>query len=73
MLKQWLKTVKEDFEERDLENVDVMAELVMRNFVVLSAPVLEIDDAVYLEAQFFNGNTLAVNRLREIFGVHHYE
>ena len=51
-----------------MENVDVMTELVMRNLVVLSAPVLEIDDAVYVEAEFFDGNTLAVDKLREIFG-----
>ena len=73
VLKEWLKTVKGDFEERNLENVDVMTELVMRNVVVLSAPLLEIDDAVYIEAQFFNGNTLAVDRLHEIFGEKHNE
>jgi glutaredoxin len=67
-LKDWLKTFKGNFEERNLENVDVMAELVMRNLVVLSAPVLEVDDAVYVEAEFFDGNTLAVDKLREIFG-----
>jgi len=66
VLKEWLKTSNRYFEERNLENVDVMAELVMRNIVVLSAPVLEIDDSVYSETQFFDGNTLAVNRLQEI-------
>jgi len=73
VLKEWLKTVKGDFEERSLENVDIMAELVMRNVAVLSAPLLEIDNAVYIEAQFFNGNALAVDRLREIFGEEHNE
>jgi len=66
VLKEWLKTSNRNFEERSLENVDVMTELVMRNIVVLSAPVLEVDDSVYIEAQFFDGNTLAVNRLRGI-------
>ena len=66
VLKEWLKTANTSFEERSLENVDVMAELVMRNIVVLSAPVLEVDDSVYIEAQFFDGNALSVNRLQGI-------
>lgn len=66
VLKEWLKISKLSFEERSLENVDVMAELVMRNIVVLSAPVLEVDDSVYAEAQFFDGNALAVDRLQGI-------
>ena len=66
VLKEWLKTSNKSFQERSLENVDVMADLVMRNIVVLSAPVLEVDDSVYVEAQFFNGNALAVDRLQGI-------
>jgi glutaredoxin len=66
VLKEWLKTANRDFEERSLESVDVMAELVMRDIVVLSAPVLEVDDSIYSETQFFEGNTLAVDRLQEI-------
>jgi len=63
VLKEWLKTANRQFEERDLENVEVMTELVMRNVVVLSAPVVEIDKTVYTEDQLFEGNTLALNRL----------
>jgi len=63
VLKDWLKTANREFEERDLEDVGVMAELVMRNVVVLSAPVVEVDTTVYTEDQFFNGNLLAVNKL----------
>jgi len=66
VLKEWLKTSNRSFEERSLENVDVMAELVMRNIVVLSAPVLEVDDTVYIEAQFFDGNALAADKLQGI-------
>jgi dTDP-D-glucose 4,6-dehydratase len=62
-VKEWLKTSNRQFEERDLEDVEVMAELVMRNVVVLSAPAVEVDKTVYTEDQFFDGNTLAVNRL----------
>jgi glutaredoxin len=66
-LKDWLKAFNGNFSARAL-NVDFMAELIMKNFIVLSAPVLEIGDAVYVEAEFFDGNTLAVDKLREIFG-----
>jgi len=63
VLKDWFKNANRQFEERDLEDVEVMTELVMRNVVVLSAPVMEVDKTVYTEDQFFDGNTLAVNRL----------
>jgi len=62
-VKEWLKTANRQFEERNLEDVEVMTELVMRNVVVLSAPAVEVDNTVYTEDQFFDGNTLAVNRL----------
>jgi glutaredoxin len=53
VLKNWLKTANRPFEERNLENVDTMTELVMRDIVVLSAPVLEVDSSVYSETEFF--------------------
>jgi hypothetical protein len=62
-LKEWFKAANRYFEERSLENVDVMTDLVMRNVVVLSAPVIEVDKAIYTEDQFFDGNSLSVNRL----------
>jgi glutaredoxin len=68
LLKDWLKTVNRSFEERSLENVDIMAELVMRDVVVLSAPVLEVDSSVYTETEFFEGNSLSVSRLQQILG-----
>jgi glutaredoxin len=66
VLKDWLINTNKHFEERNLENVDVMTELVMRDIVVLSAPVLEVDSSVYAETEFFEGNTLSVNRLQGI-------
>jgi len=63
VLKDWLKNTNRQFEERDLEDVGVMAELVMRNVVVLSAPVIEVDSEIYTENQFFKGNSLAVGLL----------
>jgi glutaredoxin len=68
LLKSYLKTANASFEERSLEDVDIMAELVMRDVVVLSAPVLEVDSSVYSETEFFEGNSLSVSRLQEILG-----
>jgi glutaredoxin len=66
VLKEWLKAANRHFEERSLENMDTMTELVMRDIVVLSAPVLEVENSVYSETEFFEGNALAVNKLQEI-------
>jgi len=63
VLKQWLQTRNKEFEERNLENVDVMADLVMRNLVILSAPVLEVGDAVLTEDQIFAEGSLATEKL----------
>jgi glutaredoxin len=56
MLKKWLKNKNTNFEEKNLEDSDVMTDLVMRNFVVLSAPAIEIDGTVYMDNQIFEGN-----------------
>ena len=65
-LKQWLKEKDTFFEEKNLEDVEVMADLVMRNVVVLSAPALEIEGTVYTENQIFDGDGLIETRLPEI-------
>ena len=66
MLKKWLESKNTDFEERNLEDVDVMADLVMRNAVVLSAPALEVERAVYTEDQIFDGDGLIDTKILEI-------
>jgi len=66
LLKRWLKDRNADFEERNLEDVDVMADLVMRNVVVLSAPALEVGGTVYTEDQIFDGDGLIDTKLSEI-------
>jgi hypothetical protein len=68
VLKKWLIAANRQFEERNLENVDVMAELVMKDAVVLSAPALEVGAAVYTEDQFFDGEMLSTERLMSILG-----
>ncbi|MDH5389695.1 MAG: glutaredoxin family protein [Candidatus Bathyarchaeota archaeon] len=66
MLKKWFKNKNADFEEKNLEDVDVMADLVMRNVVVLSAPALEVEGTVYTENQIFDGDGLIDTKLLEI-------
>jgi len=55
-LKGWLRNRHADFEERSLEDVEVMANLIMRNIFVLSAPALEVKGTVYTEDQIFDGD-----------------
>ena len=66
LLKEWLKDKNAEFEERNLEDINVMTELVMRNLVVMSAPALEVEEAFYTEDQIFNGDSLANSKILEI-------
>jgi len=66
LLKEWLKDRNREFEEKNLEDVNVMTDLVMRNFVVLSAPALEVGKVVYTENQLFEGDRLADAKILEI-------
>ncbi len=66
MLKKWFKNKNADFEEKNLEDVDVMTDLVMRNVVVLSAPALEVEGTVYTEDQIFDGDGLIDTKILEI-------
>jgi glutaredoxin len=66
LLKEWLKDRNTEFEEKNLENTNVMTDLVMRNLVVLSAPALEVGDVVYTEDQIFEGNRLADAKILEL-------
>jgi len=66
LLKKWLKERNTEFEEKDLDDANVMTDLVMRNVVVLSAPALEVGDVVYTEDQIFEGDRLADTKILEI-------
>ena len=66
ILKKWFKNINADFKEKDLEDVDVMADLVMRNVVILSAPALEVEGTVYTEDQIFGGDGLIDTKISEI-------
>jgi glutaredoxin len=67
-LKKWLKNRKADFEEKNLEDSEVMADLVMRNFVVLAAPAVEVEGTVYTENQIFESNGLIKPDFSKLFG-----
>lgn len=66
LLKEWLKDKNAEFEEKSIEDINVMTELVMRNLVVMSAPALEVEEAFYTEDQIFNGDSLADTKILEI-------
>jgi glutaredoxin len=68
MLKKWLKNKDADFVEKDLEDSEVMADLVMRNFVVLAAPAVEVEGTVYTENQIFESNGLINLSFSKLFG-----
>jgi glutaredoxin len=67
MLKKWLKNKDAIFEEKNLEDLDVMSDLVMRNFVVLSAPAVEVGGTVYTENQIFENNGLISPYFSKLF------
>lgn len=69
MLKKWLKNKNTNFEEKNLEDSNVMTDLVMRNFVVQSAPAVEVDGEVYTDSQIFENNGLIRARFSKLFEV----
>ena len=69
VLKKWLKNKAAAFEEKNLEDSEVMTDLVMRNFVVMSAPAIEINGEVYTDNQIFESNGLLKPDFSRIFEV----
>ena len=67
MLKKWLKNKNTNFEEKNLEDSDVMTDLVMRNFVVQSAPALEINGDVYTDSQIFENSGIVKPTISKMF------
>jgi glutaredoxin len=67
MLKKWLKNKDTNFKEKNLGDSDVMADLVMRNFVVLSAPAIEVKGNFYTENQIFENNGLMKSDFSKMF------
>jgi glutaredoxin-like protein NrdH len=67
MLKKWLKNKNANFEEKNLEDSNVMTDLVMRNFVVMSAPAIEVGGEVFTDNQIFESNGLINPDFSKIF------
>ena len=67
MLKKWLKNKNTNFLEKNLEDSNVMTDLVMRNFVVMTAPAIEVDGEVYTDNQIFENNGLLKLDFSKIF------
>jgi len=63
ILKDWLQRMDMEFEERDLENTNVMTELVMMNISTYEAPLLQINDKVYYKEEFFDEDCLNIMKL----------
>lgn len=58
VLKEWLKERGIEFMEKDLSDPDVMADLIMRDVFVSSAPLLEVDGKFYSENELFADSSL---------------
>jgi len=65
-LKEWLKSRNTEFEEKNLEDINVMTDLVMRDLVVLSAPALETENAFFTEDQIFDQNGMLSSKISEL-------
>lgn len=66
ILKKFLAHKGIQFEELNLENSDVAAELIMRDVFDLTTPILEIGGKLYLEDDLFNNDELDVEKLERI-------
>jgi len=66
MLKEWLKSKGVEFEEKNLDDSEVMADLIVRNIYILSAPALEVGGKVYGEEILFQSETLNKEFLSKI-------
>ena len=62
MLKNWLKDRGFAFEEKPLD-MEVTADLIMKNVVVLSAPILEVEGTFYDGDQIFDGDRVLAAQL----------
>ena len=57
-LKTLLKEEGIPFEEKDLNETENQAELIMHNITAMSVPILQVDKKFYLTDEIFQGNTL---------------
>jgi glutaredoxin len=58
ILKNWLKNKKVKFQEKNLEDSDVMSELILKDVYSFSSPILQIDSKFLTSDELFEGNKL---------------
>lgn len=63
LLKEYLASAGVRFTEKNLEDSDVAAELILRDVFDLTAPILEVNGTVIPHNEIFDGNKLLVNKL----------
>ncbi|HID08959.1 TPA: NrdH-redoxin [Candidatus Micrarchaeota archaeon] len=63
LLKEYLASTGVRFTEKNLEDSDVAAELILKDVFDLTAPILEVDGVIVPHAEIFDGNKLLVNKL----------
>jgi len=68
ILKKWLESRKVEFEEKNMEDSEVAADLTMRDVYVLAAPILEKNEALHMVDELFNGDELNEKKVKEIIG-----
>ncbi|NIU81014.1 hypothetical protein GWN63_02040 [Candidatus Bathyarchaeota archaeon] len=66
ILKKWMEDKSVEFQEKDLGNSEVMADLIMRDVYIMSSPALEVKGEVYTEEEIFDTNGIAEDRLYKI-------
>ncbi|MBO3803669.1 MAG: NrdH-redoxin [Candidatus Brockarchaeota archaeon] len=57
-LKRWLKARGYEFEELDLSNTEVLADLIMKDVYAASSPILGVEDRFILAQDLFEGGRL---------------
>ncbi len=66
LLKKWLGENKIAFEERNMEDSEVAADLTMRDVYVLAAPILESGGALHLVDELFCGDELNEKSVKQL-------
>mgnify|MGYP000710487678 CR=1 FL=1 len=66
VIKRWFKEKNISYEERNLENPEVMAELIMRDIFAFSTPILEVDGEFYFDKDLFIRDSLNESLLNKL-------
>ena len=67
-LKDALKRLGVSFEELDVSDTEVMAELIMRDVYLDSTPALEVEDRVLSADELFKGDRVDLDALKRLVG-----